>query len=274
MLDLIQPKLAVVSTPNYDYNKYIPDMKTQFRDPDHDYEFTKKEFEEWLQKVNRPQHYTYEIDFVGFLDRQPFDYYDDDDDPYELSGKPINEPIAEPARFSRGDDVKDESYIDNHSVLVAGNDNGGATQIAIFKRLPTSEPLTVTDRSHHSFERAYSLVIPYGFHTVLRAHVQQAMIAYLKTDRLLSCATRELNYIYYLVPFKDVMEYASNEEYRFVMERFQDHSCSIIHRASHQFIHTTTEPMLPGSPHHQKGFRIPNNIPVKELLDYLEDFDW
>lgn len=42
----IRPKLVIVTTPNAEFNVLFPDFN-RFRHPDHKFEWTRKQFEDW-----------------------------------------------------------------------------------------------------------------------------------------------------------------------------------------------------------------------------------
>lgn len=60
----INPKIAVVTTPNRDFNQYFPNPE-KFRHFDHRFEWTRKEFAEWCGKVCEAYEYSVEITGVG-----------------------------------------------------------------------------------------------------------------------------------------------------------------------------------------------------------------
>ena len=76
----IQPKVAIITTPNYEYNwliqRAVADKKEMdeskppsFRDSDHKFEWTRAEFLAWCESViSKYNHYTFKIDGVGLLD--------------------------------------------------------------------------------------------------------------------------------------------------------------------------------------------------------------
>lgn len=50
VLGLIRPRVAVMTTPNFEFNVLFPDFKQgvrKFRHPDHKFEWTRAEFEAW-----------------------------------------------------------------------------------------------------------------------------------------------------------------------------------------------------------------------------------
>ncbi|GMR35606.1 hypothetical protein PMAYCL1PPCAC_05801, partial [Pristionchus mayeri] len=61
----VRPKLFIISTPNFDYNKVL-NVQTPFRHDEHHFEFTRIQFKEWLS-ANVVAPYKYEISFVGIL---------------------------------------------------------------------------------------------------------------------------------------------------------------------------------------------------------------
>ncbi|GMR50147.1 hypothetical protein PMAYCL1PPCAC_20342, partial [Pristionchus mayeri] len=66
VLDKIHPKLYILSTPNFEFN-VVFNKQSSFRHDDHHFEFTRKQFKEWLsENVCTP--YKYEVYYVGRLD--------------------------------------------------------------------------------------------------------------------------------------------------------------------------------------------------------------
>ncbi|CAI4232470.1 unnamed protein product [Auanema sp. JU1783] len=63
VLGNLQPKLFVLSTPNYEYN--VAFGSSTFRHDDHKFEFSRKEFDEWISKVSKDYPYEYIIHYVG-----------------------------------------------------------------------------------------------------------------------------------------------------------------------------------------------------------------
>ncbi|KAM9324543.1 small RNA 2'-O-methyltransferase [Gastrophryne carolinensis] len=64
LFGFMEPKLAVISTPNAEFNVLLP--KTQkFRHPDHKFEWSREEFQSWALKVAKQYHYTVEFSGVG-----------------------------------------------------------------------------------------------------------------------------------------------------------------------------------------------------------------
>lgn len=69
----MKPKLVIISTPNYDYNvlisKEVGEKYTgRFRDDDHKFEWTRKQFEDWCAAVvKKYQIYQFKIYGVGQL---------------------------------------------------------------------------------------------------------------------------------------------------------------------------------------------------------------
>ncbi|KAL7753961.1 hypothetical protein RI367_000894 [Sorochytrium milnesiophthora] len=58
------PKVVVVSTPNAEFNVHFPDWSPgQVRDPDHRFEWTRQEFENWCHE--QCKQYGYEVRFTG-----------------------------------------------------------------------------------------------------------------------------------------------------------------------------------------------------------------
>lgn len=49
VFEYTEPWLVIVTTPNKDFNEFFPNMPNgEFRHPDHKFEWTRKEFQEWL----------------------------------------------------------------------------------------------------------------------------------------------------------------------------------------------------------------------------------
>lgn len=60
----IQPKLAIVTTPNYDFNVLF-ENGVAFRHHDHKFEFTRKQFEDWARDITEKYRYSVEIFGIG-----------------------------------------------------------------------------------------------------------------------------------------------------------------------------------------------------------------
>ncbi|XP_076037110.1 hen1 methyltransferase [Oratosquilla oratoria] len=60
----IQPILVIVTTPNADFNQYIPNMESKFRHLDHKFEWTSRQFQKWCESIleNYPG---YTVSFTG-----------------------------------------------------------------------------------------------------------------------------------------------------------------------------------------------------------------
>ncbi|XP_023634739.1 small RNA 2'-O-methyltransferase isoform X2 [Capsella rubella] len=72
VLSLFCPKLLIVSTPNYEYNKilHMPGHKSvsqqpKFRNHDHKFEWTRKQFNQWASKLAKSHNYSVELSAVG-----------------------------------------------------------------------------------------------------------------------------------------------------------------------------------------------------------------
>ncbi|XP_010445513.1 PREDICTED: small RNA 2'-O-methyltransferase-like [Camelina sativa] len=77
VLTLFRPKLLIISTPNYECNKILhkraPDnsekksisQPLQFRNHDHKFEWTRKQFNQWATKLAKGYHYSVEFSGVG-----------------------------------------------------------------------------------------------------------------------------------------------------------------------------------------------------------------
>lgn len=77
VLSLFRPKLLIVSTPNYEYNKILhksapdhPKNKSmsqlpKFRNEDHKFEWTRKQFKQWASKLAKRHNYSVEFSGVG-----------------------------------------------------------------------------------------------------------------------------------------------------------------------------------------------------------------
>lgn len=61
----LKPKYAVVTTPNSEFNVCF--SRTGFRHPDHKFEWTRSEFQQWCENVRTQYGYTYSIDGLGSL---------------------------------------------------------------------------------------------------------------------------------------------------------------------------------------------------------------
>lgn len=77
VLSSFAPKILIVSTPNYEYNKILqgcqeddPDEKNQaqtckFRNHDHKFEWTRAQFEQWASELASKHNYSVEFSGVG-----------------------------------------------------------------------------------------------------------------------------------------------------------------------------------------------------------------
>lgn len=62
----LQPKLAIITTPNREFNVLFTQLGNKFRHYDHKFEWTRKEFQEWCASVTkRYPAYTFETTGVG-----------------------------------------------------------------------------------------------------------------------------------------------------------------------------------------------------------------
>lgn len=69
----MQPRVAVITTPNKEYNVRFKDFGDEtFRHPDHKFEWTREEFKKWVNGVT-DEYPEYEVQFngVGYPDLQP-----------------------------------------------------------------------------------------------------------------------------------------------------------------------------------------------------------
>eukprot|EP00088_Acartia_fossae_P040159 TRINITY_DN4179_c0_g1_i18.p1 TRINITY_DN4179_c0_g1~~TRINITY_DN4179_c0_g1_i18.p1 ORF type:complete len:539 (-),score=111.42 TRINITY_DN4179_c0_g1_i18:472-2088(-) len=68
----IQPKVAIITTPNREYNVLFNNFDRQFRHPDHKFEWTRHEFKEWVDGI-LTQYPEYRVEYrgVGYSDLQP-----------------------------------------------------------------------------------------------------------------------------------------------------------------------------------------------------------
>ncbi|XP_025193447.1 small RNA 2'-O-methyltransferase isoform X1 [Melanaphis sacchari] len=66
VFEFIKPKLAIFTTPNVEFNILFPNFTTQFRNDDHKFEWTRKQFKEWAKKItNRYSEYAVQFDGIG-----------------------------------------------------------------------------------------------------------------------------------------------------------------------------------------------------------------
>jgi len=72
VLGVIQPRMWIVTTPNKDYNELFPNWpgSNYTRHWDHKFEWTRREFQDWVKKVLReyPEYKEVEFGGVGFTD--------------------------------------------------------------------------------------------------------------------------------------------------------------------------------------------------------------
>jgi len=63
---LIQPPVVILTTPNAEYNVVFGYEAGRFRDPDHRFEWTRAEFEEWCTKIcAKYPAYTFALEGIG-----------------------------------------------------------------------------------------------------------------------------------------------------------------------------------------------------------------
>lgn len=59
-----QPRVLIITTPNREYNQ-VYDMGEEYRHPDHRFEWTREEFNEWCKKQNNAGYYDLTFDGIG-----------------------------------------------------------------------------------------------------------------------------------------------------------------------------------------------------------------
>ena len=70
LFQYVQPKIIVITTPNREYNIMWPDLPSgQFRHPDHRFEWSRNEFQEWATKL--AAEYGYAVRFKNLGPEDP-----------------------------------------------------------------------------------------------------------------------------------------------------------------------------------------------------------
>ncbi|EFN87975.1 uncharacterized protein LOC105192258 isoform X2 [Harpegnathos saltator] len=64
IFEYIRPKLAIITTPNADFNVLFPNLSGGFRHPDHKFEWTREYFEHWARNIVR-KYPNYTVSFHG-----------------------------------------------------------------------------------------------------------------------------------------------------------------------------------------------------------------
>lgn len=65
----VQPRLAIITTPNQEYNANFPNLENgKYRHPDHRFEWTRQEFLNWVEAICDKYDYAFEIFGIGELD--------------------------------------------------------------------------------------------------------------------------------------------------------------------------------------------------------------
>lgn len=62
------PDVLIITTPNIEYNELYGTMKKELRHKDHKFEWTRREFKDWAEKIAENYNYNYEIFDIGERD--------------------------------------------------------------------------------------------------------------------------------------------------------------------------------------------------------------
>jgi 3' terminal RNA ribose 2'-O-methyltransferase Hen1 len=69
LFEFAQPRIAIVTTPNIEYNVKFENLPTgKLRHPDHRFEWTRSEFQNWAQVIATEYQYSVEFHPIGDLD--------------------------------------------------------------------------------------------------------------------------------------------------------------------------------------------------------------
>jgi len=69
LFEFAQPKTVIVTTPNRDYNIMWPSLPAgKVRHPDHRFEWTRQEFDQWARRVAEEHGYSVKILPIGPVD--------------------------------------------------------------------------------------------------------------------------------------------------------------------------------------------------------------
>jgi 3' terminal RNA ribose 2'-O-methyltransferase Hen1 len=71
LFQFAQPRIAIVTTPNIEYNVKFENLPAgKLRHPDHRFEWTRSEFQTWAQGISNQYKYNVEFGSIGDLDRE------------------------------------------------------------------------------------------------------------------------------------------------------------------------------------------------------------
>ena len=69
LFEFAKPKMAIVTTPNVEYNVKFENLPVgKFRHPDHRFEWTRIEFQTWSQHISSKYNYSVEFSSIGSID--------------------------------------------------------------------------------------------------------------------------------------------------------------------------------------------------------------
>ncbi|CAJ0577520.1 unnamed protein product, partial [Mesorhabditis spiculigera] len=250
ILHNIKPKVAIISTPNHEYNQKFPGMDKKFRHDDHHFEFNTVEFTEWTERLRKGSGYSAEVDYVGYLENNESDS-DGGFCPFELQVKYA----AKYAKESGKDPVR-----------------GGATQFVVYKKVeaPTVD-VVPHPRDSSSYSRIGCVLIPYGKSAVLRFAAQRSLCDYLEAGKHNEETLESLcDRTYYPVYLRKVIA-AAEPKYQRLLREYEEEACINMSNGSHNYIAAMSKEVDGEA---QWILHVPDTIPVKELCDYLRDVDY
>jgi len=135
----MRPKLAVITTPNSEFNILFPHFVGPFRHWDHKFEFTRHEFQEWATAITeRYPDYGVEFDGVGFA-------------PHDDSRQNLG-PCTQIAVFLRKDFEESANNGDFSHREEASRIDHGRRLVSTFPHPSPSEPYKIAIHNHHPMQ--------------------------------------------------------------------------------------------------------------------------